>query len=431
MKRSQWVRTGFSMSVVMWAWLCGGNDLPLATAQTSIAIDCNAGQTLADGLLSAFPGDTLNISGTCAERVTITTDRITIDGQGSAIIDGGGAPPGGTSSGVITIQGAKGVVLMGLTVQNGPDGIIGRQGAAFTINNVISQDNADEGLQVDENSTARVGNSTFQRNTDEGMSVLRTSSVTFFGTVLSQDNGGDGFLITHNSNVAVFAATNRVTLRAVNNADDGLTVAATSNMGLSSTSLIIEDNDDAGLIIDRNASFFIGSDSELNVSNNGSTGVFVGDVSHADLRASLQSTILNNAGTGLLLSGTAKVDVMSPTLIQDNGSFNVGVVENANLKAEALTIITSDPSRRGIGLNSGTLRLSESSFSGHDIDIFAIFASRLWVLTTTIGGLTCDSTVVVASDIDLACPSEVASTTSRRGRPSLLRAESSMDEIGH
>jgi hypothetical protein len=46
-------------------------------------VKCDEGQTLTDALKTAKPGDTLKVTGTCQERVTITTDRLTLDGGGS------------------------------------------------------------------------------------------------------------------------------------------------------------------------------------------------------------------------------------------------------------------------------------------------------------------------------------------------------------
>ena len=55
-------------------------------------VNCNSGETIAKVLDKAEPGDTIRVTGTCFERVTITTDRITLDGQGSATLDGAGSP---------------------------------------------------------------------------------------------------------------------------------------------------------------------------------------------------------------------------------------------------------------------------------------------------------------------------------------------------
>ena len=88
-------------------------------------VKCDKGQTLTEALRKAKPGDTLQVTGTCQERVTITTDRLTLDGGGSAVLDGGGGGPT-ELEGVVTIDGAQGVTLMGFTIQNGPgEGILG------------------------------------------------------------------------------------------------------------------------------------------------------------------------------------------------------------------------------------------------------------------------------------------------------------------
>jgi nitrous oxidase accessory protein NosD len=54
-------------------------------------VKCDKGQTLTDALRKAKPGDTLQVTGTCHERVTITTDRLTLDSGGSPVLDGGAA----------------------------------------------------------------------------------------------------------------------------------------------------------------------------------------------------------------------------------------------------------------------------------------------------------------------------------------------------
>ncbi len=55
----------------------------------TLTVDCTKGETLTKAVERAKPGDTIQVTGTCKETVTITTDRLTLDGQGSAILDGG------------------------------------------------------------------------------------------------------------------------------------------------------------------------------------------------------------------------------------------------------------------------------------------------------------------------------------------------------
>ena len=235
----RWMPAWLGINVMVLTWNCVGGGLHQAAAQTVIGVDCDAGQTLSDALLTAIPGDTLLISGTCMERVVVTTDRLTLDGQGSALIDGGGAAPENVTEGVVTIKGAQGVILTGITVQNGPDGIIGTQGAAFEVRHSISQDNADEGLQVDESSTARMRDCILQRNAGEGLNVLRTSSVTFSGIVVSQHNGGTGFAISNGSSafVNIRLAPHNVTLQAIHNGHNGFFVNGASSASLTETTL--------------------------------------------------------------------------------------------------------------------------------------------------------------------------------------------------
>ena len=53
-------------------------------------VDCTKGETITTALTDAVPGDTIRVTGTCRERITITTDRLTLDGQDRTILDGGG-----------------------------------------------------------------------------------------------------------------------------------------------------------------------------------------------------------------------------------------------------------------------------------------------------------------------------------------------------
>src|SRR5688500_2225037 len=69
-------------------------------------VDCTKGETITAALTAAVPGDTIRVTGTCRERITITTDRLTLDGQGSTILEGGGGTPT-ELQGLVTIDGAR------------------------------------------------------------------------------------------------------------------------------------------------------------------------------------------------------------------------------------------------------------------------------------------------------------------------------------
>lgn len=84
-----------------------------------LKVNCNRGQTITRALKRARPGDTIRVRGICRERVTITTDRITLAGGNKAALDGTGVPPGDVEfKALITVDGASGVVVRELTLRN-------------------------------------------------------------------------------------------------------------------------------------------------------------------------------------------------------------------------------------------------------------------------------------------------------------------------
>jgi nitrous oxidase accessory protein NosD len=127
-------------------------------------VECDNGQTLTEALKKAKLGDTLQVTGTCHERVIITTDRLTLDGDGSAVLDGGGGGPT-ELEGVVTIDGAHGVTLTGFTIQHGlGEGMLGLHGAAFAVQQTTVQNNATIGIAVADGSTADLTDCTTQGN---------------------------------------------------------------------------------------------------------------------------------------------------------------------------------------------------------------------------------------------------------------------------
>ena len=184
----------------------GQTDLRRA-ASDRIRVDCGAGQTIGRALKHAQPGDSIVVTGTCHERVVITTDRITLEGRGAAVMDGGGGSPT-EFSGVITIDGARGVVVAGLTIQNGPgEGILGRRGAAFVVRDATVRDNSSTGIAVGESSTAEIRDCILERNA-AGIDVFTGSSAVLKGTIDVADNTLGGVAINGTSIIEIRGAHN-------------------------------------------------------------------------------------------------------------------------------------------------------------------------------------------------------------------------------
>lgn len=239
----------------------------IAAAQVSADVDCGSGNTLARALREAQPGDTLRIAGTCSEFVTITTDRLTLDGLGSAILDAGGE-----GAAAINIEGAQGVVIRGLTVRNSADGILIQRAAAVTLDHVTSENNTDDGFQVDENATVRMSNSTAQSNGDNGIEVRRSANVTMQDSMMSHNNGFHGISIFDSASVVLSNASGTVTGNAVN----GVQVSSVSGLAIdNSSALTTNSNNNDGIAISTSSSLRVSPGSSLTASQNNRNGILV------------------------------------------------------------------------------------------------------------------------------------------------------------
>lgn len=194
-------------------------------ASDRIRVNCGAGQTIGRALRHAQPGDSIVVTGTCHERVVITTDRITLAGLGAAVVDGGGGAPT-EFDGVITIDGARGVTIGWLTVQNGPgEGILARRGAAFVVRETTVRDNGFTGVAVSESSTAEISDCILERNF-RGIDVVTGSSAVLKGAIDVADNKFEGVDVNGTSVIEIRGAQVRVSR------NGGLGVVAGSNSQL-------------------------------------------------------------------------------------------------------------------------------------------------------------------------------------------------------
>jgi hypothetical protein len=309
----------------------------LDEAPKEIVVNCPT-NSLAAALNAANNGDTIKISGTCSELVTIFKDGLTLDGQGTAVIDGGGGftpPPTltGFSEGVITIIGARGVVIKGLIVQNGPDGISGNQGASFTVQDVTAQKNADDGIQVSQNSTAQIIDCTAVDNANDGFVAANASNAIFFGTIISTGNADDGIQIastssgTITSGATVEVHTNGLSATFGSNTfdgvvtGDGIRVTSSSQLFVSSNSSVEAiGNADNGIAVNRTSTFTAFGAPEIGPvtitsEGNGRDGVQVGDVAFFTVGGSQATLVVrNNIARGLNVFGGSRITCGNATV---------------------------------------------------------------------------------------------------------------------
>jgi hypothetical protein len=207
-------------------------------------LTCGPNKTIGQAIKTLKPGDTLFVIGTCDENLEIGEEvhRITLDGQGTATINGD------SSTATVTVAG-RGITIRGFTITGGTHGtavldggsavidantilyarmngiIVVRNSTAEIINNTI-QSNSSNGIFVQQNSSARIGfvgppsnrvsaPNTIQNNVGQGVQVQRSSSAQIFSNTI-QNNGSHGVLVDRNSQAEIAACT------ITGNAGDGI-----------------------------------------------------------------------------------------------------------------------------------------------------------------------------------------------------------------
>src|SRR5262245_45793027 len=234
-------------------------------------------QSLGDAVAKADPGDTLRVTGICHERVVITTDRLIIDGQGTAVIDGGGSG-GGAFSAAILIDGAQGVTVRGFTVHNSSNGILGRSNAGFKVQHTRIQDNARQGIFALDASNAEINDCTITHNGGAGVLIYNNSVAVFMGSVTANNNL-DGVDTSSNSSVEVRGGS----LEASGNLLNGIAIETSNfsikNFDVSLGSSITANGNGANVILLAGGLFEVSGGPAANhvitAMNNSGSGIFI------------------------------------------------------------------------------------------------------------------------------------------------------------
>jgi parallel beta-helix repeat protein len=194
------IRTGTAALI---AGLC----LSSANAAT-ISVDCDAGNTIMGALASVKPGDTILVSGTCKEQVSIASEfvRITLDGQKKTTIQ---YPDGAAASPHAFFNRGKDITIKGFTVTGGrQDGIHLSGPASAVIDGNVVVKNSGRGIHIDKGSVARIINTTVEQSGGIGIDITG-ASYAYIGVIIPRvpalgpntirDNGGPGINIERNS----------------------------------------------------------------------------------------------------------------------------------------------------------------------------------------------------------------------------------------
>lgn len=274
----------------------------------TLTADCSAGETLQGKLDEAQPGDTIMITGTCEEAVVVNKDGITLDGGGSAVIDGAGV-----DRWAMEVTGRQRVTIEGLTVLNGHEaGILITESSGVWMQDV----------------TVRAT----RRHKDYeaggvGIFVGHSSSVVLTGTIVADDNAGHGIMVWQSSSALVVGNfTPRgspyptASLQTNGNGDNGIFVAASSSLTASSsfgnnTTVHAKNNTYSGISVQQSSSMIASGGVDIEATNNQGGGLEVGAASSAQVwgwaaeSRTVTALFDSNGGAGIQVWGSSSFSV--------------------------------------------------------------------------------------------------------------------------
>lgn len=237
-------------------------------------VTCGPEKTIGQAIKTLKPGDTLLVSGTCHENLVLGAEvhRVTLDGQGSAIINGD------SSASTVTVLGT-GITIRGFVVNGGaPQGIAITDGASAVIDGNTVQYADRNCITVFRNSSADILNNTIQYCGLAGIAVQNTSSarIGWYGPPNNrvsapntiQNNGMQGVQVYRGSSAQLYTNTIQ------NNGSHGVFVDRNSQAEVSAC--IISGNGGDGIRAMRNSGLDIGTDatgSTPQFDDNTNTGV--------------------------------------------------------------------------------------------------------------------------------------------------------------
>jgi hypothetical protein len=176
-------------------------------------------------LVGNFPA-TLLISGTCHENVVIQgLDRITLQGNPTATIDGGNDP----NFAAVDIIDSVNIGLTNLTITGGAGVFCAGHSLCRLIQSTV-QNSLGVGVSVCTGCYFGIGDSVIQNNGDIGLYV-GAGTVSFFGGFI-QDNAGDGVRLRYGGVLNVQGGSLIPTVTIHGNAGNGITAIAHSIVAL-------------------------------------------------------------------------------------------------------------------------------------------------------------------------------------------------------
>lgn len=304
---------------------------PLAVGAQTRTVNCPGGSVGQALRLPSIRPLTIIVQGTCHENITIQRDDVTIQaGAGGASIVS--STLAGTTKDVVTIDGAKRVVLIGLTISGGLNGVVGRNGAHFGVLGSTVQGNLQNGI------VATLGSTVAIDSTGTGATAVPTTvSNNGSGTGSDPARGQHGLVVGDNSSAVVMNST------FTGNARNGITILRSSSarIGINPAAVAgpntISGNTLSGISVFQSSQALIHGNT---IQTNGGSGISVDSASSASIVLNL---IQSNSRTGITVTNSSgariglddrnqapqRADGFTNT-IRSNGSDGVAISQGAN-----------------------------------------------------------------------------------------------------
>jgi hypothetical protein len=322
-----------------------------ATASATINVPAQV-PTIQQAIDAAVPGDVINVAaGNYTEALMIKDKTLTIQGAGS----GATTITGVSGSDTLTIDGARGVIVSGLTIQGVPggnNGILAMRVATVEIRDAVVQDAPARGIFIVGLAGARLNNVTVQRSGIDGIHAFQDSTITFLGTVVSNNNLRDGVIISGSSSAHMTAAT----VTANGNGRHGIDVTHNSSFLVDAASVIIQNNQGSttnngkGILAFSSSSIIFQNGSSLLNENNGQDGIAVGSASSFYTDATSTLTVRSAKRYGILLYSESNLFLSGTALVENNAYHGVYVSMLSSLYVSGTATLTIQNSVH-VGLN--------------------------------------------------------------------------------
>lgn len=377
------LRTSTVTLTILTLCLTGGatdarTDQPVSATLKPVTVRCDAGQSVRDALRRTERGATIHIHGTCRERVVVT-QPVTLDGGGSAVIDGAGLtlpPLPGVDpelDGLIVAVGVRNVNIVGVTVRNSASaGILALHGASLVLRQVMAQNNAMVGFAIGDNSTVQAIDSETTSN-GAGFDVFTSSSLILGGTFVTSGNASHGGVINGQSIVELRGKA----MTASDNAAVGILVGSRSQLAVfgfqsaQTSTLTVSGNGFAGVVI-ADSALTVFNTTVVTATNNG-VGLFVAS-GQVTIPSANATVALHANGVGMNMSGGSSALLIGGLNVHDNTTGLL--VDESSLNLEAA------PGLPAAVMNNG-------------INVQLAFGARSAIQNVTIGTpLVCDATVL-------------------------------------